>query len=631
MRSRPRFLHLLSAALLSALSVTLFVAMSAAPTMAQGQVPPTARRAAQRPEFAQRLAQSAASRTKGHPRPYLPQDGLYENGPINGTTDAWAINFGYAVGDSLALASSGTVTGFDLGVWEFPGDKTLTVDWSITSAPFGGTTYASGTVQVTDAYLSINQFGYNIDRVTATGLNAGLNAGTYYLNLQNAITAAGNPLYWDENSGAGCHSQGCPSLASENQIGSIPSESFDVIGSSGPPPPPPCFSEQQGGFKVLYDFTGKADGSSPTGVAMDKAGSLYGVTSGGGSYGRGMVYKLAEKAGVWPLLPLYSFSGGDDGKDPSPVIVGPEGGLYGAAKSDMWVWSQVFRLRPSLTACLTALCSWTKDVLHRFEGGGEGYGTVTAFDQQGSLYGVSAIGGTGDCGGSGCGTVFKLTPASGTWTVTVLYDFTGGNDGYAPSELLVGNDGNLYGAASGGTYGDGVVFQLSPSGGGWAEQTLHSFQWGVDGGYPAFLVQDNSGNLYGIAQALSPGLVFELARSGNNWVFSEFGINHHGPDYEQLENLAIDAVGNLYGTGRGGPGCRGSGCDLGPDDTLTGFGYVFTALPGAGGWQYRDLVFFANQTFLPSGHLALDAHGNVYGTTYNCGKYGQGTVWQVSP
>ena len=29
--------------------------------------------------------------------------------------------------------------------------------------------------------------------------------------------------------------------------------------------------------------------------------------------------------------------------------------------------------------------------------------------------------------------------------------------------------------------------------------------------------------------------------------------------------------------------------------------------------------------------LAVDAQGNVFGTTYSCGKYGKGTVWQVSP
>lgn len=58
-----------------------------------------------------------------------------------------------------------------------------------------------------------------------------LNPGTYWLNLQNAVSADGNPVYWDMNSGVGCHSIGCPSEAVVSSVGSIPSESFTILGS----------------------------------------------------------------------------------------------------------------------------------------------------------------------------------------------------------------------------------------------------------------------------------------------------------------------------------------------------------------------------------------------------------------
>ena len=73
----------------------------------------------------------------------------YNNGPINGTTDAWTINFGYIVSDSY-VSDGSTVTGFSFGTWEFPGDTLLTVDWSITSAENGGTVFGSGTASATD-------------------------------------------------------------------------------------------------------------------------------------------------------------------------------------------------------------------------------------------------------------------------------------------------------------------------------------------------------------------------------------------------------------------------------------------------------------------------------------------------
>jgi len=150
---------------------------------------------------------------------------LYDNGPVNGTVDAWTINFGYTVSDTFTLNAASTPIGFVFWAWEFPGDTALTVDWSFTSAEFGGTTFASGTASVRDSFISVNQYGYDIDQLTVVGLNVPLSAGTYWLNLQNATTVQGNPLYWDENSG--------PSMASESALGTIPSEAFAIQGACG--------------------------------------------------------------------------------------------------------------------------------------------------------------------------------------------------------------------------------------------------------------------------------------------------------------------------------------------------------------------------------------------------------------
>jgi len=158
---------------------------------------------------------------------------LYNNGPAGPDADAWTINSGYIVSDTFTLISNSTVGGFDFAAWEFPGDSVLTVDWSITSQENGGTVYGGGTASVTQQFISVNAYGYWEYEVSATGLNVGLNAGTYWLNLQNAVVSNGDPVYWDENSGAGCDSPGCPSQASESALGTIPSESFDITGTSG--------------------------------------------------------------------------------------------------------------------------------------------------------------------------------------------------------------------------------------------------------------------------------------------------------------------------------------------------------------------------------------------------------------
>ena len=156
----------------------------------------------------------------------------YDNGPINGTTDAWTINFGYIVSDSFTIDGDHPVEGFSFGVWEFPGDVVTSVDWSITSSENSGTVFASGTAgggYISDKYISTNQYGYNIDAITVVVQLLNLSNGTYWLNLQNASVASGDPVYWDENSGQGCKSNGCPSSASESALGTIPSEAFTVL------------------------------------------------------------------------------------------------------------------------------------------------------------------------------------------------------------------------------------------------------------------------------------------------------------------------------------------------------------------------------------------------------------------
>jgi len=176
------------------------------------------------------------------PLPILAQYDMYDNGPINGTTDAWTINFGYVVSDSF-MVSAGCcgVNGFMFGVWEEPGDILSSVQWSITSAPLGVVppnarssyaVYGAGTASgsnLTDKFISSNQYGYDIDLITVTGLNVPATPGTkYWLSLFNAAVPSGDPVYWDENSGKGCGGAGCPSQAYESVVGSIPSEAFTV-------------------------------------------------------------------------------------------------------------------------------------------------------------------------------------------------------------------------------------------------------------------------------------------------------------------------------------------------------------------------------------------------------------------
>jgi hypothetical protein len=157
--------------------------------------------------------------------PAVAQTDIYDNGPTNGTTDGWTINFGFAVSDSFTLSSGATVSGLNFAAWTTPGDVLESAEVSITSSEFGGTSYFDQTVNFTQSGCVANQYGYNVCTESGTFSGPSLNAGTYWLNLQNASVNTGDPVYWDENSG--------PSSGSENSIGTIPSESFTLLGGSG--------------------------------------------------------------------------------------------------------------------------------------------------------------------------------------------------------------------------------------------------------------------------------------------------------------------------------------------------------------------------------------------------------------
>ncbi len=125
-----------------------------------------------------------------------------------------------------------------------------------------------------------------------------------------------------------------------------------------------------------------------------------------------------------------------------------------------------------------------------------------SFDPAGNIYGTTLLGGNDRfCGGLGCGTVYQLMPSNGSWTETIVYEFSDANDGEYPSGgVIVDQAGNLYGTAPQTGFGSeaGSIFQLTPSGSGWKFNLLYDFSNGSDGGYPvAGLIFDSSGNLYG--------------------------------------------------------------------------------------------------------------------------------------
>jgi uncharacterized repeat protein (TIGR03803 family) len=325
-------------------------------------------------------------------------------------------------------------------------------------------------------------------------------------------------------------------------------------------------------------------------------------------------------------------------------------------------------------ATAIALPAQTFTTLHSFDGtgGADPYaGLVQAAD--GDLYGT-----TYEAGAHGSGTIFKITPSG---TVSTVYSFcsqSGCADGANPlAALIQATDGQLYGTtAKGGTSRyDGTIFGITPSG---TLTVLYSFcsqSDCADGANPAAaLVQATNGNFYGTTTDGGAGGVggtaFEFGRTGTLRTLYSFCSLGGCADGEVPFGALIQTANlNFYGTtGDGGTDGSGTVFKITPGGTLItvhSFDFTDGHYPAAGLVQGTDQnLYGTTQAGGPNGYgtvfkitstgtlttlysfcpkigcadgsspasaLVWGSDGNLYGTTFEGGTNGQGTVFRISP
>lgn len=219
----------------------------------------------------------------------------------------------------------------------------------------------------------------------------------------------------------------------------------------------------------------------------------------------------------------------------------------------------------------------------------------------------------------------QTLPRGNAWPETVLYRFQGGTDGSHPySGLIFDKSGALYGTTSdGGSSSFGTVFKLAPSGSGYKESVLYHFQ-GTDGQTPHdTLIADDAGALYGTTEFGSAnyrGTVFKLTPSGSGFNESVLYSFKGYPNDGQYPEAGL--IADRKGT------LYGTTYEGGTN----GFGTVFKVAPSGAG--YRESVLYSfhfSDGAYPYAGLTSGENGVLYGVTDEGGAYGYGTVFSLTP
>jgi hypothetical protein len=414
-------------------------------------------------------------------------------------------------------------------------------------------------------------------------------------------------------------------------------------------------------YKVLYNFEKQLLAS---GLVADKAGNFYGVNEIGGTQGAcfgpgcGTVWQLSPNGkGGWQMTTLYTFCKGHTGFDcpdggfSNPLIIDSAGNLYGvtsiggiAAQNGECIYGcgVAFELSPPQSKGKP----WTYSLLHTFCSvdapdcldGALPRGPL-ALDASGNLYGATGFGGSGE---NHVGVAYELSPGTGGWNETVLYNFCSVYvsglycaDGQIPGYgVTLDAAGNIYGTTDfGGSATQntgGALYKLSPSSNGWIETILWGtlpLETGQDDltAYPGQVTIDPEGNLYTTMQLggnyndfkSGNGGVFQIGPNGTQFSFLFDWIDGSNP----ASSVLIDSTRHvLYGvTSPAGENYRS-------------FGNVYQ-IDQRG--QESVLHTFCQENGCPDGSipgfLYEDKMGNLYGNATTGGANGAGVVYEITP
>ena len=231
--------------------------------------------------------------------------------------------------------------------------------------------------------------------------------------------------------------------------------------------------------------------------------------------------------------------------------------------------------------------------------------------------------------------VFAPVGKASAYNLTTLHSFCAQSectDGEEPGELVMAPSGTLYGTATGGGYGVGVVYELVPNDTKtkWTYHRLHGFCKAApckDGSTPiGHLVLDANGSLFGTADnggKYGRGVFFQLTHSGNVWTYKVVhSFNNGSEGYVPVGGLTYagqysgalwDDVSPLYGVTS-----EGATHNMGAAYEIT----------DRGQWSFAGIHAFSSGT--RPNELIMDDGGRLFGTHAKGGANGDGLLYRLT-
>jgi len=285
-------------------------------------------------------------------------------------------------------------------------------------------------------------------------------------------------------------------------------------------------------YQKRLDFVG-INGSDPHGGLIKSVdGNFYGLTIGGGASNLGVFYKISSNGTFTKILDLNTTTRGTN--PVGNLIEASDGNFYGMGTDFSISCGAIFKITPSGT--FTRLYDFTGT--GPLASGCYPYGTLVE-GSDGDFYGF-----TGDGGAFNFGTIFKIT-SSGSFTK--LWDFNPSTDGrYARGGLVEGVDGNFYGvASSGGAFGVGTIFRISPAGTFTKLKDLNV----IDGNTPyGNLTLGLDGDFYGLCSSggtTGSGTFYKISTSGTFTKLYNFVSSSDGS--APMGTLIQESDGSFFG------------------------------------------------------------------------------------